>query len=256
MDDFVKEGSIVKKIWSNTDVILFIFAGAAAQFSLNKAVDWLYFTGKLPKDPLGRLFSTVAYAQKIVFATTENANHSIDQITSIHQNVEAARNSKIPDWAYRDVLFMLIDYSVRAYELLERKLTQNEKDEVFETFYKVGCRMKISGLPTNYNDWLIMHHDQLQQNLIYGPFSKDLYQQYKKHLGFARYKLMKKIQAIIVPEEVNLLLKFKKGNVIKFILSAYKASRIIKLNEFFRNIILPNAYKTQIIGLAKINIKP
>ena len=69
MNNFVKEGSIVKKIWSNTDVILFIFAGAAAEFSVNKAVDWLYFTGKLPQDPLGRLFSTVAYAQKIVFSS-------------------------------------------------------------------------------------------------------------------------------------------------------------------------------------------
>lgn len=47
--DFVDKHSIVRKIWGNTDVILFIFAGAAAEFSLNKAVDWLYFTGKLPK---------------------------------------------------------------------------------------------------------------------------------------------------------------------------------------------------------------
>ncbi|MEJ7663471.1 MAG: hypothetical protein WKG07_29945 [Hymenobacter sp.] len=39
--------------------VLFIFAGAAAEFALNKAVDWLYFTGRLPADPLGRLFSTV-----------------------------------------------------------------------------------------------------------------------------------------------------------------------------------------------------
>ncbi|RZL36777.1 MAG: DUF2236 domain-containing protein [Pedobacter sp.] len=253
MNDFVKEGSIVKKIWSNTDVILFIFAGAAAQFSLNKAVDWLYFTGKLPKDPLGRLFSTVAYAQKIVFATTENANIAIDQITAIHQNVEAARNSKIPDWAYRDVLFMLIDYSIRAYETLERKLTYAEKEEVFNVFNAVGLRMKINGLPTNYNDWITMHNQQLQQNLIFGPFSEDLYLQYKKHLGSVRFTLMKRIQALIVPAEVNKLLKLGKGNFIQSIISGYKATRLIKLNEFFRNLILPTAYKAQIIGLADIN---
>ena len=46
--------------------VAFIFAGAAAEFALNKAVDWLYFTGKLPKDPLGRLFTTVEYARQIV----------------------------------------------------------------------------------------------------------------------------------------------------------------------------------------------
>ncbi|MCB0432341.1 MAG: DUF2236 domain-containing protein, partial [Mangrovimonas sp.] len=64
---FVDQKSIVRKIWGNSDTILLIFAGASAEFALNKAVDWLYFTGKLPNDPLGRLFSTVAYARKIVF---------------------------------------------------------------------------------------------------------------------------------------------------------------------------------------------
>src|ERR1700712_5589681 len=118
---FVEEGSIVRKIWGKADTILFVFAGGAAEFALNKAVDWLYFTGKLPADPLGRLFSTVTYARKIVFSTYDDANRAIDQITAIHQHVEAARGAQIPDWAYRDVLFMLIDYSVRSYELLETK---------------------------------------------------------------------------------------------------------------------------------------
>ena len=68
MEKFVAENSIVRKIWGSADTILFIFAGASAEFALNKAVDWLYFTGRLPADPLGRLFSTVAYAQQIVFA--------------------------------------------------------------------------------------------------------------------------------------------------------------------------------------------
>jgi hypothetical protein len=67
---FVRKHSIVRKIWGNADTILFIFAGASAEFALNKAVDWLYFTGRLPSDPLGRLFSTVAYARMIVFSGT------------------------------------------------------------------------------------------------------------------------------------------------------------------------------------------
>ncbi|MCZ4223152.1 oxygenase MpaB family protein [Pedobacter rhodius] len=114
--NFVNNSSVVRKIWGSTDTVLFIFAGAAAEFSLNKAVDWLYFTGKLPKDPLGRLFSTVVYAQRIVFSTLDEANQSIDQIATIHKQIEAARKTEIPDWAYRDVLFMLINYSIRAFE--------------------------------------------------------------------------------------------------------------------------------------------
>lgn len=68
MEFFVDKDSVVHKIWGKSDTILFIFAGASAEFALNKAVDWLYFTGSLPHDPLGRLFSTVAYARRIVFS--------------------------------------------------------------------------------------------------------------------------------------------------------------------------------------------
>jgi hypothetical protein len=132
----VNEHSIVRKIWGKADTVLFIFAGAAAEFALNKAVDWLYFTGKLPADPLERLFSTVTYARKIVFSTYNDANISIDQITAIHKQVEAARGTQIPDWAYRDVLFMLIDYSIRSYELLEGQLTNAEKIEIFNVFLR------------------------------------------------------------------------------------------------------------------------
>ena len=48
MDYFVSKNSVVRTIWGKADTVLFIFAGAAAEFALNKAVDWLYFTGRLP----------------------------------------------------------------------------------------------------------------------------------------------------------------------------------------------------------------
>src|SRR5215211_4848061 len=115
MTPFVHHNSIVRKIWGKSDTILFIFAGAAAEFALNKAVDWLYFTGRLPKDPIGRLFSTVGYARQIVYASKEEAEKAIDKISSIHGAVEKSRGAKIPDWAYRDVLYMLIHYSIAAF---------------------------------------------------------------------------------------------------------------------------------------------
>ncbi|MCZ4244168.1 oxygenase MpaB family protein [Pedobacter punctiformis] len=253
--DFVNEHSIVRKIWGNTDVILFIFAGAAAEFSLNKAVDWLYFTGKLPKDPLGRLFSTVAYAQKIVFSPLNEANAAIDQITMIHKHVEGARNTKIPDWAYRDVLFMLIDYSIRSFEVLERKLNLAEKEEIFNTFYLVGQRMEINGLPTNFTEWQSMHELQLHEDLVYSHFSQDLFSQYKKHLGFSRFFLMRKIQALIVPVRVNELLQLGKGKLVIPILALYKLSRGFNLHKTLRNLILPAEYKAQILDLEIIKRK-
>src|ERR1044072_6756300 len=143
MELFVNEHSIVRRIWGKSDTVLFIFAGSAAEFALNKAVDWLYFTGKLPADPIGRLFSTVCYARLIIFSNTESANRAIDKITSIHSAVEQNRQAQIPEWAYRDVLFMLIPYYIACFELLERKLTDSEKEDVYEVFSRVGSRMQL-----------------------------------------------------------------------------------------------------------------
>jgi hypothetical protein len=251
MRPFVKTDSIVRKIWGNTDVILFIFAGAAAEFSVNKAVDWLYFTGKLPKDPLGRLFSTVTYAQQIVFSTEERAFAAIDQITAIHAHVETARGSKIPDWAYRDVLFMLIYYAIRAYEVLERELTITEKEEVFTVFNRVGQRMDIVGLPTSYQEWEEMHQKQLQHDIAYSNFSKDLFNQYQKQLGSVRYLLLKKVQALIVPTEVNKLLDLGESSILRPILSLYKGSRLFNLQNQLRSAILPSFYRNQIMQLGR-----
>jgi hypothetical protein len=83
MEFFVDQQSVVRKIWGKSDTVLFVFADASAEFALNKAVDWLYFTGRLPADPLGRLFSTVMYARLIVFSENETALRAIDKITSM-----------------------------------------------------------------------------------------------------------------------------------------------------------------------------
>src|SRR5215217_5521251 len=152
MEYFVDKNSIVRKIWGKGDTILFIFAGASAEFALNKAVDWLYFTGRLPSDPLGRLFSTVSYAGKIIFAPMEAAHKAIDTLRQIHTTVEQNRGANIPDWAYRDVLFMLVYYSISSYELLEKKLSEAEKEEVYNVFYRVGARMGLKDLPLTYTE--------------------------------------------------------------------------------------------------------
>jgi uncharacterized protein (DUF2236 family) len=148
MQSFVEKSSVVRRIWGKSETVLFIFAGASAEFALNKAVDWLYFTGKLPADPLGRLFSTVEYARRIVFASSDEANIAIDSLRHIHSAVEQSRGDVIPDWAYRDVLFMLIHYSIASYELLKKKLSPEEKEEVYNVFYRVGDRMGLKELPT------------------------------------------------------------------------------------------------------------
>jgi hypothetical protein len=249
MDYFVSQDSIVREIWGKGDTILFIFAGAAAEFALNKAVDWLYFTGRLPADPLGRLFSTVAYARQIVFSETDTTYRAIDQISAIHSGVEASRGARIPDWAYRDVLFMLIDYSIRAYELVERNLSAAEKEEVFEVFYRVGERMQIKGLPRRYAQWLPMRRAYLQENLEKSPLTIDLYKQYRKHLGPFRYRLLLEAQAMVVPGPVRQLLGFRRLSLLGPLLLVYKGFRRLRLDGLLKRVLLPPAYQKEIRAL-------
>ena len=249
MEYFVDKHSIVRKIWGKGDTILFIFAGAAAEFALNKAVDWLYFTGRLPADPLGRLFSTVSYARTIVFSEKQSALRAIDTIAAIHGGVEEKRGAKIPDWAYRDVLFMLIDYSIKSFEVLERKLTRDETQEVFDVFYRVGQRMGLTGLPGNYEEWEVMRYEHLQNDLKHSHYTADLFRQYHKHLGHIRYRLLLETQVLIVPKTVRELLRFKKTSLLHPLIGMYKLGRIVKADWLLKELILPSKYKKEIKGL-------
>jgi hypothetical protein len=249
MEYFVEKGSVVREIWGKSDTVLFIFAGAAAEFAVNKAVDWLYFTGRLPTDPLGRLFSTVSYARKIIFAKNEAALKIIDSIFFIHKSVEENRGRLIPDWAYRDVLYMLIHYSIASYEVLERKLSQSEKEEVYDVFYRFGKRMKLKNLAPNYNEWLLQRETDMENDLEKSEFTVDLFKQYKKHLGSIRYFILIEGEKLIIPERVRKLLGFSKLSLLTFILPLYKISRILEFHNAIKKLILPKKYTREIYEL-------
>jgi hypothetical protein len=246
MQFFVEKNSVVRKIWGKSDTVLFIFAGAAAEFALNKAVDWLYFTGRLPADPLGRLFSTVRYARMIVFSSKEEAHKAIDSLRQIHTAVEQNRGSSIPDWAYRDVLFMLIHYSIASYELLEKKLSHEEKEDVYDVFYRLGNRMGLKELPLTYDEWLPVRDSHLKENLQKSEYTVDLFKQYKKHLGAMRYKVLIEGQKLVVPARVKELLDLSDFSFLTPVVPVYKISRLMKMDWLLKNILLPSDYKDQI----------
>jgi hypothetical protein len=246
MEYFVRKDSIVRTIWGKSDTVLFIFAGAAAEFALNKAVDWLYFTGKLPADPIGRLFSTVSYARGIIFAKNEEALQTIDKINFIHKAIEKERGFSIPDWSYRDVLFMLIHYSIASFELLERKLTDEEKEEVYDVFYRTGARMELKELPADYKSWLASRDEHLKNDLQRSKHTIDLFRQYKKHLGPVRYAILVESQILVVPGKVKELLHFRKFSLLRPAVPVYKLIRKFNLDVLVKEILLPPAYKKEI----------
>lgn len=239
MGDFVEKNSIVRRIWSDPDLILLVFAGSAAEFALNRAVDWLFFTGKIPEDPIGRFFSTVAYAQKIVFATEDEAAETIGRIGMIHAGVEEKRGQKIPAWAFRDVLYMLIDYSQRSFELLFRPLADGERTELFDTFRRVGEMLEIEQLPEDHPAWQTDRLLHLERDLAYTSWTRKLYEQYRRHLGEWRYNLLLDVQALIVPRRVRRLLGLSANNPLSYLVWGYGLVDRLGLQPLARRALLP-----------------
>lgn len=249
---FVPESSIVRKIWGNTDVTLFIFAGAAAEFALNKQVDWLYYTGKLPADPIGRLFSTVQYAQQIIFSNASTSDESIDRINQIHHAIESKRGRRIPAPAYRDVLYMLIHYSIAAYELLDRKLNVEEKEDVIKVFREVGLKMHLDDTPVDYSAWLREYELMQVNDLEYTGYTKDLFRQYRRHLGAFRYYLLREIQRMLVPAHVHALLHLGRKSFGPLIVSLYRVVRKLKLHQRLISLLVPDRFSKQLRALQEI----
>ena len=242
MTDFVARDSIVRRIWGDGDIVLLVFAGCGAEFALNRAVDWLFFTGKLPRDPIGRLFATASYAQEIVFADELTASRAFERIRTVHGSVERQRGEPIPDWAHRDVLYMLIDCSERAHELLIRPLTGEEQDELYDVFYRVGTGLKIPDLPRTYAEWRVDRDVHLRRDLFQGEGTKALYARYRDHLGPWRYDLLLQIQAMLVPQHVRGLLGLKSTEWLRPFVRVYPLLVRAGLRSMIQALLMPTRY--------------
>jgi uncharacterized protein (DUF2236 family) len=246
MSTFLPPSSVVRKIWGTPDMVLFIFAGASAEFALNKEVDWLFYTGKLPADPIGRLFSTLRYSQQIIFSDKQGAGASIGSINAIHQGVQASRGGTISQEAYQSVLFMLIHYSIAVYELLEVPLHEKEKDEVVDVFRNIGMRMGIHGLPWTFAQWSEAYQSLLQSSLQYSPYTNALFRQYRKHLGPLRYYFLGVVQQQLVTHRVGTLLQMRKPFTLSPLLVLYRMIRKTMLGDWVLFTLVPSTYRQQL----------
>ena len=249
MADFVERGSVVRKIWGNGDMVLLIFAGSAAEFALNRAVDWLFFSGKLPADPIGRLFSTAASAQQIVFADAPAAARTLEHIRAAHQAVERERGQQIPDWAHRDVLYMLIDYSERAHEMLARPLSAAEQDELYDVFHRVGTALRIPELPPTYGDWKADREMHLRRDLLHGDGTAALYARYREHLGPWRYRLLLRTQSVLTPEHVRGLLRLQRAAWLRPFVRLYPMLVRAGLRPLLQRLLVPSRFLSAVRAL-------
>ena len=252
MTDFVARDSIARTIWGDSDLILLVFGGSAAEFALNRAVDWLFFTGEIPQDPIGRLLSTATFAADIVFANEDAAHKTISKINEIHHAVERARGKSIPEWAYRDVLYMLIYYSERAFELLRRPLLATEQEDLYAFYRRVAELMHIPDIPANYGQWLPDRQLHLERDLEYSSYTTWLYANYCRQLGWWRYRVLLYIQAILVPDYVRNLLSLDYSSLTHDLCRAWGSLEGTRLRTVLRGIVLPVTYLNAINQLDRI----
>ena len=144
---------------------------------------------------------------------------------------------------------MLIDYSIRSFEVLERKLSSHEKDEVFHVFNQVGSRMGLKGLPNNFEEWEVMRQGHLAQDLQHSKYTDDLFRQYRKHLGAARYRILLETQTLVVPLRVHELLGFRKISLLSPMITLFKLSKSMKVDWLLKALLLPSKYKKEIKAL-------
>ncbi|HEX8150096.1 MAG TPA: oxygenase MpaB family protein [Pyrinomonadaceae bacterium] len=249
--EFVARGSVVRKIWGDPEVVLLIFAGSAAEFALNRAVDWLFFTGRIPSDPVGRLFSTVRYAREIVFADEEAARRTLGRINAAHAGVEGLRGQTIPEWAFRDVLYMLVDYSERAHRMLYGALTRQEREELYAVFRRVGEGLNVKALPEDYERWRADRRSHMERDLAHGRHTALLYDSYRRHLGEWRYQLLLQVQALLVPERVRRLLRLRRRAVFSAAVDVYASLPLPGLRPLLRRLLLQPRYWGEVAELER-----
>ncbi len=133
--------------------------------------------------------------------------------------------------------------------MLERKLTAEEKEEVFDVFYRMATRMNLGGLPQHFKEWELMRNEHLETNLYKSDFTIDLFKQYKKHLGPFRYHLLLQSQALVMPPSVKRLLQFGKFTWLPIVLPPYKLIKMLKMDWVLKSLILPKKYFPQIKAL-------
>jgi uncharacterized protein (DUF2236 family) len=244
---------ITRAIWGDADRVLLVFAGAAAEFAVHRAVDWLFFTGALPRNPIGRLFRTVHYARNIAFASPMDACHTLDRIRRVHASVERARGEAIPAWAHRAVLYMLIDYSERAAHLLGGALAPCEQEALYEDFRRIGQGLGIRELPEGYASWREDRERRMTEDLAWAPHTAALYAAYRRHLGPWRYELLRRFQAVLVPKPIRQMLGLPGPATGSRLVALWRGSRALRLGRAVRRLAIPAGHWRDLRALERLH---
>jgi uncharacterized protein (DUF2236 family) len=240
-----------RRIWGSPDAIALIFAGSAAEFAVNKAVDWLFWTEALPNAPIERFFETVRFAQAMVFGDEATIAAAVDSVNRAHAAVERSRAARIPQWAYRDVLFMLIDYAERAHTVVFGPMTDAERQFFFEGSLAIARGLHIRDLPQDYPAYQAQRRAHLREDTAHTEMTDRLYASYGRHLGSWRMRLLLDLQASLTPEHVAALLGLKRKRWVAVLFRIYRRVRSPRLIRQIYPILLPRPFGAQLFALER-----
>jgi hypothetical protein len=120
------------------------------------------------------------------------------------------------------MLFILIDYGERAHEVVFGPMTEAERASHFGVGLALGQAMRLSGLPTTYAGYRDQRHQQLLEDYARGHLTDELYTSYRRALGPLRYRLLRLVQASVLPEELRDVLRLEPYPLVEELLRCYR----------------------------------
>jgi uncharacterized protein (DUF2236 family) len=200
---------ITRQIWGNVENIILIYVGAAAEFALNRDVHWLFFTNRLPSDPMARFIETFAYNQRVFFSPVEKLTDLGQQVRAIHTHVERQRAAaggpdRIPNRAFIEVNDMLIEYGIRGYEYLhQRTMTDAEKEAYYQDMRAASEMIGVTDLDADYAAFRARRDATMHEVLSRNIDTPRLYAAYLRALGRPRFWAGLWFQSHFVPPVVR-----------------------------------------------------
>ena len=202
----VAQQTTAQRIWSNPTGMLLVFAGASAEFAVHPNLDWLFFTGKLPSDPIARFLSTINTLAELLDLPPNARGQAARELRAVHTRLEESRGIKIPDVGYRDVLCMNSYYSIVGVPFTgARPLSRQEADEVVTELSSFGHEMGIPNLPTSFEELCQMRQARFA---AYQPtrYTQHLLYAYRRSLGRVNYRLLLSLYPLLLEPELLRLL--------------------------------------------------
>jgi uncharacterized protein (DUF2236 family) len=243
---------VARRIWGSPEAIMLIFAGSAAEFAVSKAVDWLFWTNALPDAPIERFFETVRFAQQLAFGDEGQIAAAVEGVNRAHRGVERSRGDRIPQWAYRDVLFMLVDYGERAHAVVFGPMSDDERVEHYRASITLGRALHIEGLPDDYAEYQALRQSHLDDNTERSRFTDLLYARYREHLGPWRMRALLDLQGSLVPRQVAHLLDLRRKPRVDRLLRAYRPLLHGRRLRWLYPLLLPRPHGAALAGLERL----